>query len=117
MAVFTAEQIEEHGKKALQVIGDTFEWTDLIDLVPHVMQIAGQVADMTNEEKHASAVGILNYVIDKTDIPWLPDSYVDPILKKGVDKLIPILFDAFSGKYSFTASASEVPPPPPPAEA
>ena len=101
MGKFTAAQIEEHASKVMEKFADGFQWSDLIETVPAVMEIVGAVKEMTNEEKHESAVGILDYVIDETDIPWVPDSLIDPILKKGVRKLIPVLFDAAEGKFKF----------------
>lgn len=106
MGKFTAAQIKEHAEKAMSQFEDGFQWTDLIGLVPEVMQIVGAVQGMTNEEKHESAKGVLDYVIDETDIPWLPDSLVDPILKKAVDFLIPVLFKAANGAYTFRSGES-----------
>jgi hypothetical protein len=105
MAAFTEEQIEIHARGILEAIGPKLEWKDLFTLVPKIMEIVGQVADMTNEEKHESALPLANYVIDKTDTPWVPDNWTDPILKKGVDALIPVLFDASEGKFDFKPKA------------
>jgi hypothetical protein len=101
MAKFTAAQIKEHAEKAMEAFEDGFQWSDLISLVPTVMEIVGEVKEMGNDEKRESAEAILDYVIDETDIPWLPDSLVDPVLKKGVRMLIPVLFDAAEGKFKF----------------
>ena len=94
MAKFTAAQIEEHAKKVLESFEDGWQWTDLFEIVPAVMEIVEDVGEMTGEEKKESAEAILDYVIDETDIPWLPDSLVDPILKKGVRYIIPMLIKA-----------------------
>jgi len=108
MGKFTAAQIQEHAEKAMEAFEDGFQWSDLFGLVPTIMEIVGEVKGMKNEEKRESAEAILDYVIDETDIPWLPDSMVDPILKKGVRMLIPILFDASEGKFAFKASEENV---------
>jgi len=108
MAKFTVAQIKEHASKAMEAFEDGFQWTDLISLVPAVMEIVGSVKEMGNAEKKESAEGILDYVIDETDIPWLPDSFVDPILKKGVRVLIPMLFDAAEGKFAFKPTEKNV---------
>ena len=100
MVKFTAE-IKEHGEKAMEAFKDGFQWTDLITLVPAVMEIVGDVKDMGNAEKREAVEGILDYVIDETDIPWIPDSLVDPILKKAVRVIIPMLFDAAEGRFNF----------------
>jgi len=108
MAKFTAAQIQEHAEKAMEAFEDGFQWTDLITLVPAVMEIVGSVKEMSGAEKQESAEGILDYVIDETDIPWLPDSFVDPILKKGVRVLIPMLFKAHEGEFKFKPDETEV---------
>ena len=108
MAKFTAAQIKEHAERVLEQFEDGFQWTDLIALVPEVMGIVEDVQGMNGPEKEESALGILDYVIDETDIPWLPDSLVDPILKKGVRHLIPILIKASKGEVKFNADERPV---------
>jgi hypothetical protein len=103
MAKFTAAQVEEHAKKILESFDDGFQWTDLIEMVPQVMEIVEAVGSMTGDEKRESAEAILDYVIDNTDVPWLPDSFVDPILKKGVRYIIPMICKASNGDYKINA--------------
>jgi len=104
MGTFTAAQIKNHAEKAMEAFADGFQWSDIITLVPVVMEIVGSVKEMTGAEKQESAEGILDYVIDETDTPWLPDSFVDPILKKGVRIMIPLLFKASKGEFRFKAT-------------
>jgi len=104
MGTFTAAQIKNHAEKAMEAFADGFQWSDIITLVPVVMEIVGSVTEMTGAEKQESAEGILDYVIDETDTPWLPDSFVDPILKKGVRIMIPLLFKASKGEFRFKAT-------------
>lgn len=101
MGKFTAAQIKEHAEKAMASFDDGFQWTDLLNLIPAVMEIVGSVKEMSGQEKQASAEAILDYVIDETDIPWVPDSFVDPILKKAVRVIIPMLFRAHEGEFQF----------------
>jgi len=100
MVRFTAAQIEEHGKKILERFDDGFQWTDLFTLIPETMEIVETVKGMSGEEKQAAVEGILDYVIDQTDIPWLPDSFVDPILKKGVRYIVPMIAKAAKGEFA-----------------
>jgi len=99
MAKFTAAQIEEHAQKILEKFEDGWKWSDLFEIVPEIMEIVGDIREMSNEEKHESAVAIADYVIDNTDTPWLPDSLTDPILKKAVHYMIPVVYKAAQGKY------------------
>ena len=98
MGKFTAAQIKEHADKIMEAFDDGFQWSDVFSLVPNAMEIVQAVGDMTGEEKEESALAIIDYVIDETDTPWLPDTLTDPILKKGARYLIPTLIDAAKGK-------------------
>ena len=106
MAKFTLEQIQDHAEKVMELFADGFQWSDVLEVVPQVMEIVGAVEDMTGEEKKEAAEAILDYVIDETDFPWIPDSFVDPILKKGVRIIIPMLFKAAEGKFDFKGEKS-----------
>jgi len=99
MAKFTVAQVEEHAKKIMVKFEDGWQWSDLFEIIPEIMEIVGAVSDMSNEEKHESAVAVADYVIDNTDTPWLPDSLTDPILKKAVRYMIPVVYKAAQGKY------------------
>ena len=109
MAQFTAAQIEEHAKKILDAFQDGWQWSDLFTIVPQAMEIVEQVQGMTGPEKHATVKAILDYVIDNTDTPWCPDALVDPILKKAVEYLIPILARAAKGGFKFNLGVDRHP--------
>lgn len=100
MAKFTAEQIKEQAEKIMEAFEDGFQWSDVFDLVPNAMEVVEAVGGMTGEEKEESALAIIDYVIDNTDTPWLPDNLTDPLLKKGARHLIPKLIDAAKGKLA-----------------
>lgn len=103
MAKFTAAQIEEHGKKVLEAFEDGFQWSDIFDIIPQVMEIVEAVGAMTGDEKRESAEAVLDYVIDETDIKWLPDSLIDPILKKAARYVIPLVIKATKGDYKINS--------------
>lgn len=99
MAKFTAAQIQEHAEKVMESFEDGFQWSDVFTIVPQVMEIVEEVGEMSGEEKQESAEAILDYVIDNTDTPWIPDSLTDPLLKKGARFMIPMLIKASKGEY------------------
>jgi len=100
MAKFTAAQIEEHASKLMEAFEDGFQWSDVFELVPNAMEIVQAVGDMTGAEKEESALGVIDYVIDETDTPWIPDDLTDPLLKKGARFMIPMLIKAAKGKLN-----------------
>jgi len=99
MAKLTEAEIEELGKKAMDAIGETFEFTDLFEVVPLVMQMVERVEGMTSEEKEETAGALLDYVVDETDTPWLPDNLVDPWIKKGFRAMMPVVCKLTKGFY------------------
>lgn len=99
MAKFTAAQIQEHAQRAMEAFKDGFQWSDIFTLVPQVMEIVQAAGGMTGPEKEEAALSILDYVIDNTDTPWLPDNLTDPLLKKGVRYMIPTLIKAAKGEF------------------
>jgi len=99
MAQFTVAQIQQHAEKVMEALKDGFQITDLFTIIPQVMEIVEQVQGMTGAEKHATVKAILDYVIDNTDCPWIPDALVDPLLKKAVDHIIPMIVKASKGDF------------------
>jgi hypothetical protein len=97
MAKFTAAQIKEHAEKAMEAFEDGFQWSDVFTLVPQVMEIVEEVGEMSGPEKEEAALAIIDYVVDNTDTPWIPDNLTDPLLKKGARFMIPMLIKASKG--------------------
>ena len=89
MAKFTTAQVAEHGQKILEKFDDGFQWSDFWEIVPQASEIVKDLGEMTDEEREEAILMIVDYVIDETDTPWLPDDMVDPILKKGARYMLP----------------------------
>ena len=104
MAEWTTDQIKAYAKDALALFDDGFQISDLFEIVPKVMEIVRSVKDLTGPEKKALAIQLGEYVIDATDMPWVPDVVVDPILKKLLPKAIQMAWDASVGKFNFGKS-------------
>ncbi|EDM75292.1 hypothetical protein PPSIR1_25981 [Plesiocystis pacifica SIR-1] len=104
MAQLTEAEIKEHAQKILVEFEDGWQWKDLFTIVPVAMEVVEDASEMTGAEKQASVEAILDYVIDNTDTPWLPDKFIDPILKEAVKYLIPTIADAAKGKFGVNKS-------------
>lgn len=101
MAEFTREQIEKEAGDILLAIGPKLELSDLTVVAPKVMELVETVSDMTNTEKHQTALNLLKYVLENTDTPWLPDGLSDPLFLKLADKvLIPLIAKASNGDFA-----------------
>jgi len=98
VAKFTAAQVQEHAEHLMKAFDDGFQWSDVFDLVPNAMEIVEQAGGMTGPEKEESALAIIDYVVDNTNTPWIPDALTDPIIKKAARYMIPKLIDATKGR-------------------
>ena len=93
MAKFTVAQIEEHAQAVLAVFEDGFQWSDFWTIIPEAVKVVGELGEMTPGEKKEAVLMIVDYVIDETDLPWLPDDMIDPILKQGARYILPRFLD------------------------
>jgi hypothetical protein len=101
MAEWTTEQLEEMAKGVLGLFDDGFQFSDIFQIVPKIMEVVALVKDTTGEEKKHLAIMLGEHVIDKTDFPWIPDAIVDPICKRLLPGAIQMAWDASKGKFAF----------------
>jgi len=106
MALLTADEIKSRAEVVAKTFDDGFQMTDLLVIVPQVMELVGAVKAMTGAEKKETAVAILNLVIDEVDIPKIPDWMVDPILKALVPHLIEFAYKIDQGAFSFSGEST-----------
>lgn len=106
MAEMTVEEIKKHGEAIKAVFADGLQFGDIGACVHLAMEIVESVSGLTGAEKKATALEIINYVIDTTDLPWLPDPLVDPLLKALAPNLIEVIVNATRGKLAINALAS-----------
>lgn len=62
-------------------LSENFKPQDLIFLSHRAAALVETNAHLTLDEKRSAVVAILNEIIDKTDTPYLPDYYFDPLFK------------------------------------
>jgi len=98
MAKVTQEWLSLKAKEVCEPFEDGFQWTDLFAVLPEVSKVAEMVSDLTDEEKKDTAIELINYIIDEWDTPWVPDSIVDPILKKATPYLVDLAIEKVKKK-------------------
>lgn len=101
MAEWTNDQLEKMAAGVIELFDDGFQFSDIFQIVPKVMEIVGMVKDTTGPERKELAIMLGEYIIDKTDFPWLPDSIVDPICKKLLPGAVQMAWDAAEQKFNF----------------
>ena len=99
MAQITVEEIKKYADQVIAEFADGFQWTDVFHVVPMVMEIVEKVEGASGEEKKQTAIAIIDYVIDNTDLPG-PDGIIDPILKKAAPFVIELIIKATSGEIA-----------------
>ena len=105
MAQITVEEIKGYAEKVIADFKDGFQWTDIFKVIPMVMEIVEKIGGASGEEKKATALAIINYVIDETDLPG-PDSIFDPILKKAAPFVVELIISASNGEVAVNNSPS-----------
>jgi len=100
MAQITVEEIKKYADQVIAEFADGFQFGDVITVVKMVMEIVEKIEGASGEEKKATALAIVNYVVDVTDLPWLPDPLVDPLLKSLAPRLIDTIVEATKGKLA-----------------
>lgn len=103
----TPEYIQKKAEGALRLLEDGFQFSDLMAMVPMVMEIARDAQEAeTGAERFELAVALGNYIIDKTDV-WGFDFIADPICKKILPHAVQLAFDCAEGQHNFTPEAPE----------
>ena len=105
MAQITVEEIKKHADVVVAAFADGFQIADLFKVIPMVMEIVEKIGGASGAEKKATALAIIDYVIDQTDMPWLPDNLVDPILKKIAPVVIELVISASNGEIGVNKPA------------
>ncbi len=67
---------------------DGFQWSDLFYIIRVSIKFGLEVDSMTWREREDLMNNIIDIVIDRTDTPYLPDAFTDPIFKSFAHSLI-----------------------------
>lgn len=95
MSKINAEWIKARADECSECLKDGFQWTDLFTMMPKVIEVVKNLQEMSEDERKGAAVEILNYIIDETDTPWVPDSVVDPVIKTAVPYIVDYAYSKF----------------------
>lgn len=94
----TAATFKTYLLKLKETFNDGFQWPDLITCLSCTVDFVSGFPALTTAEKKESVIGILDGVIDMTDTPYLPDSYIDPIFKSIVRSAVELVFGSLQTK-------------------
>jgi hypothetical protein len=87
----SSSDINEIVSKIHQEFADGLEWKDISTIISQSLSFFNKFIDLTIIEKRQCLVDVLNKVIDKHDIPYLPDSITDPIIKSLIPSFVSLI--------------------------
>jgi len=92
------EDLLFYAQELSQVFNDGFQWSDLSTIARLSIEFVSQFDGMTEKEQRDAVVHILDYIIDITDTPYLPDFITDPICKALVPPFIDLMISIVNGE-------------------
>lgn len=78
-------------KSIHEIFADGFQWYDLASIMKLSLQYLNNFFSLSIQEKRLAVQEIINYVIDETDTPYLPDVFFDPIFKILVPSFVELI--------------------------
>ena len=78
------EDLIGYGKQIIEVLDSRLSWSDIPVVLEMSAKMVGHISQLSVEQKRDTLIEVLNYVIDHTNTPWLPDRLTDPIFKSMV---------------------------------
>ena len=85
---------EEYKKAAIsikEIFEDGFQWRDIASLMKLSLEYADNFFTMDGLDKKETVLNIIDFVIDETDTPYLPDCITDPIFKALANSFVNII--------------------------
>lgn len=103
----TRQKLFSQGDKMLNSLSEGFSLRALMRLIKESVIFVKQESSC-GAEKQKEHIGILvDYIIDKTDTPFLPDDYTDPFLKALSRPLIDVFIKVIERNFEILPSLSE----------
>lgn len=107
----TEDDFKGYAESIKEIFSDGFDWSDISDIMKLALRFVSSNFTITGTEKKAAVIKIIDYLIDKTDVPYLPDFFLDPIFKaianRFVDIVIPDTIETIIPPQKITGSFNE----------
>lgn len=89
----SAETFQNFIRKTKETFSDGFQWQDLAAVIRHTIEFVSGFPGLSLTEQKNSITDIVFGIIDATDTPYLPDSFVDPVFKSIVGPVVDVIFE------------------------
>jgi hypothetical protein len=73
---------------------DGFQWSDLGAMIGLSVRFLNGFLEMSDADKRAAIIQMIERMIDQTDTPYLPDAYTDPLFKAMVPPFVDLFLPA-----------------------
>lgn len=87
----SADDLKKAAISIKDIFEDGFQWNDIASLMKFSLKYVENFFTLDGSEKKEAVLEIIDYVIDETDTPYLPDFITDPIFKALADSFVNII--------------------------
>jgi len=84
-------------KAIVDHLGNEFNWKDIVFIIQQSFDFVKTNPHVNINEQKEQVITILDYIIDLTDTPYLPDAYTDPLFKLLVPPLVNLISKSING--------------------
>lgn len=88
----TPQTFKSYALEVKKEFTDGFQWSDIATVMQSTLSFVGGFHELDIEQKKLSAKQILDFIIDETDTPFLPDFFFDPIFKELSHPIVDLAF-------------------------
>ena len=85
------EDLENIANQVKEIFKDGFQFEDIGSIIKLSNDLLDDFISLEVVDKEESLKKVFNYLIDVIDIPYIPDSIIDPILKELIPSFIPLI--------------------------
>ncbi|MBM3192431.1 MAG: hypothetical protein FJZ63_07275 [Chlamydiae bacterium] len=90
---FTRESFLKFTEELKNTFTINFRWQDLVTCIGDAISFIAGFSDLALQDKKDLSIEIINFIIDNTDTPYVPDSISDPLFKALARPVIEYIFD------------------------
>lgn len=101
------QQLYAQGEKMLNSLSEGFSLRALIRLIKESVIFIKQTSSLSDEGQKAQIGILVDYIIDKTDTPLVPDNYTDPLLKALSRPLIDVFIKVVERNFDILPSFTD----------
>lgn len=106
----TTDPLYLQAKTIVDSMNTSFSWGELTNIIKESFRCVQLNQKLTIEEQKQHVIKILNYIIDLTDTPYVPDEWTDPAMKAILPSIIDMVSKALNGRL--IPILSDAPPSP-----